>query len=206
MVVLQIYLSKNVKGRHSYKIRYSDNFNVQGLLWDCSFKFCKIQVFFSLDSWLSFITFPTHMVLSTGHWQCCHVRPSLHCHLSPKPRPFWYLPRPHTINIHFIRSLKPFITKLVHKNIMLLENSTITITTCPWMLVFDRYFLNGHITAVYSAKNLSRPLWRPQIFTAIQLLKTATFEESGRDGGHLATLVIEHILCQKSRKPVFKLN
>jgi hypothetical protein len=39
-----------------------------------------------------------------------------------------------------------------------------------------------------SCKNLSRPLWRPLNFTAIQLLKTATFEESGRDGGHLAIL------------------
>jgi hypothetical protein len=27
--------------------------------------------------------------------------PSLHCHFSPKQRPFWNLPRPHTINIHF---------------------------------------------------------------------------------------------------------
>jgi hypothetical protein len=35
------------------------------------------------------------------------------------------------------------------------------------------------------------PLWRPQIFTAIQLLKTATFEESGRDGGHLAALFVK---------------
>jgi hypothetical protein len=41
------------------------------------------------------------------------------------------------------------------------------------------------LTAVFPSKNLSRP----QIFTAIQLLKTATFEESGRDGGHMAALV-----------------
>jgi hypothetical protein len=34
----------------------------------------------------------------------------------------------------------------------------------------------------------SKTLSRPQIFTAIQLSKTATFEESGRDGGHLAAL------------------
>jgi hypothetical protein len=33
--------------------------------------------------------------------QCCQVPPSLHCHFSPKPRPFWYLPRPHTIKILF---------------------------------------------------------------------------------------------------------
>jgi hypothetical protein len=56
------------------------------------------------------------------------------------------------------------------------------------MLVLETLFLNSHITAILACKNLSRPLWRPQIFPAIQLLKTATFEESGRDGGHLATL------------------
>jgi hypothetical protein len=32
--------------------------------------------------------------------QCCQVLPSLHGHFSPKPRPFWHLPRPHTIKIH----------------------------------------------------------------------------------------------------------
>jgi hypothetical protein len=40
------------------------------------------------------------------------------------------------------------------------------------------------------SKSFSRPLSWPQIFTAIRLLKTATFEESGRDGGHLATLFV----------------
>jgi hypothetical protein len=54
-------------------------------------------------------------------------------------------------------------------------------------------FLNGCITAPLPANHLSRPLWRPQIFTAIQFLKTATFEESGRDGGHLATLLMDLI-------------
>jgi hypothetical protein len=39
--------------------------------------------------------------------------------------------------------------------------------------------------AIFPSINLSRQY----IFTAIQLLKTATFEESGRDGGHLATLI-----------------
>jgi hypothetical protein len=33
-----------------------------------------------------------------------------------------------------------------------------------------------------------------KIFTAIQILKTATFEESGRDGGHLATLITTDVL------------
>jgi hypothetical protein len=68
------------------------------------------------------------------------------------------------------------------------ENSHKLNPTCPWMSVFESKFLNCHITAILPAKTLSRPLWRPQIFTAIQLFKTATFEESGRDGGHLATL------------------
>jgi hypothetical protein len=44
--------------------------------------------------------------------------------------------------------------------------------------------LKDHIIAILPAKNLSRP----QIFTAIQLSKTATFEENSCDGGYLATL------------------
>jgi hypothetical protein len=43
--------------------------------------------------------------------QCCQVLTSLHCHFSPKPWPFWQLPRPHTKIYIFSRSLEPLSTK-----------------------------------------------------------------------------------------------
>jgi hypothetical protein len=48
--------------------------------------------------------------------QCCQVPPSLHCHFSPKPRPFGHLQRPHTINTHFSCYFRSFSNKLVLKN------------------------------------------------------------------------------------------
>jgi hypothetical protein len=84
------------------------------------------------------------------------------------------------------------------------------------MLVFESYFLISHITAVLSHKNLSRPLRRPQIFTAIQLLKFATIEESGREGGHLAILLLHRAegssvanqpkILQNNTKPAIEKN
>jgi hypothetical protein len=56
------------------------------------------------------------------------------------------------------------------------------------MLVFESYLINDHITAILPAKNLSRPLLQPHIFTSVQLFKTATFKESGRGDSHLATI------------------
>jgi hypothetical protein len=72
------------------------------------------------------------------------------------------------------------------------------------MSVFTSLFLNGNISAILPSKNLFRPLFPPQIFTAIQLLKTATFEESGRNDGHLATLLVHECLPNASNKYIYR--
>jgi hypothetical protein len=48
-----------------------------------------------------------------------------------------------------------------------------------------------------------KPFTAPLTATAIQLLKSATFEESGRDGGHLATLAVLYFL---HTTPLGKMN
>jgi hypothetical protein len=64
------------------------------------------------------------VILTVSHRQCCQAPPSLHCHFSPKPRPFWHLPRPHTKITHFSCSFRSFSNKLELNIFSLHENLT----------------------------------------------------------------------------------
>jgi len=128
------------------------------------------------------------VAVTTATWQvcqCCQVLSSLHCHIHLKPRPFWDLSRPHINNFSAAQDFKA----QKHWNPKLGEGSWLFFLF--WIPVFNEKlnkFARFSYICIMAPPTHSRPLSRPPISRGPNLFFTATFVESGRDNGHLASL------------------
>jgi hypothetical protein len=62
----------------------------------------RFSVFFRDSTLVLLWTIKNWEIPKTLLKQCCQVPKRFHCHFTPKPRPFWHLPRPHATLLTFI--------------------------------------------------------------------------------------------------------
>jgi hypothetical protein len=127
---------------------------------------------------------PCHAFYIKESVQCCQVPPCLHCHFSPKWRPFWHLSRPLCL---FSQDSNISVQKYMHITGKLHLHIYLFIKAC--LLVF---FIMNNVRPFWNLGASERTL--SAIFVAIRFLKTVMFKKNDRDNNNMATLLLSCFL------------